>query len=342
MNAGRRRWGAVAVGVVLAAGVAAQTVGLLSPRDLGRWQVPPGHYSGITPIGNGLYAVVSDKEVRDGFFVFRIVQDSLTGQVRDVRNEGFRGTPSGREGGRDAEGVAFTPEDSLVWISGEADQRIVACRLNGTKADKELDVPVSLGKDSIYPNYGFEALAYDEAAGRFWTMTENVLPADGRPVGPGVEERAPLRLQGFDRDGRPSEEYAYVLDAPRSRAKGRQYAFGAVALCPAGDGRLWVMEREADVPKRRLKSRVHIRIYEVWPHEGAGERPLAKRPVAAFSTRMRLIRPRWANYEGLCEGRRLSDGRRTWLLVSDSQGGYGNRFCHLRDWIRVLVQAKEE
>lgn len=167
MNAGRRRWGAVAVGVVLAAGVAAQTVGLSSPRDLGRWQVPPGHYSGITPIGNGLYAVVSDKEVRDGFFVFRIVQDSLTGQVRDVRNEGFRGTPSGREGGRDAEGVAFTPEDSLVWISGEADQRIVACRLNGTKADKELDVPVSLGKDSIYPNYGFEALAYDEAAGRF-------------------------------------------------------------------------------------------------------------------------------------------------------------------------------
>ena len=75
----------------LSAGYAvAQQVELLKPKDLGQWNIPPGNYSGITPIGDGHYAVVSDKETRDGFFVFRIVQDERTGQVTEVVNEGFR------------------------------------------------------------------------------------------------------------------------------------------------------------------------------------------------------------------------------------------------------------
>ncbi|MCD8318082.1 MAG: esterase-like activity of phytase family protein, partial [Paraprevotella sp.] len=74
---------------------------------------------------------------------------------------------------------------------------------------------------------------------------------------------------------------------------------------------------------------------EVLPHYA-----LKKRLVAAFSTRMSLWRPRLANYEGLCEGATLADGRRTWLLVSDSQGNYGTKWCHLRDWICVLVPPK--
>ena len=105
----------------LSAGYAeAQQVELLKPKDLGRWNIPPGNYSGITPIGDGRYAVVSDKEAQDGFFVFRIRQDERTGQVTEVVNEGFRGTDSALKSGRDAEGVAFVPEDSLVWVSGEA------------------------------------------------------------------------------------------------------------------------------------------------------------------------------------------------------------------------------
>lgn len=341
MNRCLVRWGMAAACAGWAAGLMAQAAVALAPRDLARWQVAPGNYSGITPLGRGRYAVVSDKDVRDGFFVFRVVQDSLTGQVTEVVDEGFRGVASDLAGGRDAEGVAFTPEDSLVWISGEADQRIVACRMNGTKAGRELDVPASLGVAAIHPNYGFEALGYDRVAGLFWTMTENVLKADGLPMGPGVQGQAALRLQSFGRDGQPRATYSYKLDRPQVEARGRQYAFGAVALWPVGDGRLWVMEREANVPKRRLKSRVYIKVYEIRPVEGQAGAALEKRRVAAFSTRMRLFRPKWANYEGLCEGRRLADGRRTWLLVSDSQGGYGNRFCHLRDWIRVLVQEKE-
>ena len=62
---------------------------------------------------------------------------------------------------------------------------------------------------------------------------------------------------------------------------------------------------------------------------------LKKKPVAAFSTRMRLFRPKLANYEGLCEGMTLPDGRRSWVLVGVWQGGYGARWCQLVDWCRV-------
>ena len=143
----------------LSAGYAeAQQVELLKPKELGRWNIPPGNYSGITPIGDGCYAVVSDKEAQDGFFVFRIRQDERTGQVTEVVNEGFRGTDSALKSGRDEEGVAFVPEDSLVWISGEADQRIVAYRMDGAPVHRELAVPPALGRSAITPNYGFEAL----------------------------------------------------------------------------------------------------------------------------------------------------------------------------------------
>ena len=78
------------------------------------------------------------------------------------------------------------PEDSLVWVSGEADQRIVAYRTDGAPAHRELAVPSFLGRSAITPNYGFEALGYDRASGLFWTVTENALKTDGRVAEPGA------------------------------------------------------------------------------------------------------------------------------------------------------------
>ena len=341
--------GLAALGAGHAAG---QSFRLLKPKDLGRWGIPSGNYSGITPLGNGRYAVVDDKAERDGFRVLRIVQDERTGQVIEVADEGFRGTASSSRGGRDAEGVAFTPEDSLVWVSGETDQRVVAYRLDGAPAQVELAIPSHLGRNAIHPNYGFEALGYAREDSLFWTVTENALKADGRLAAPGSGPGVCLRLQSFGRDGLPRAGYAYPLDAPAAETRGRQYAFGVVALWPQEDGRLWVLEREINVPARPLKARTAMKVYEVVPGKGMAlpenataqtlqTLALPKKLVAAFSTRMRLFRPKLGNYEGMCEGWRLPDGRRTWLFVSDSQGGYGNRLCHLRDWIRVLVSPED-
>lgn len=335
--------------LLTAGGAAGQDVRLLAPRSLGKWGIRAGNYSGITSLGGGLYAVVDDKYPYEGFFVFRITQDSVTGQVVRVTDEGFRGGNLRLEKDLDAEGIAYRAEDSTVWVSRESDQRIPAYGIDGRPDGRELAVPDGMKPPAIVPNYGFEALAYDAGRGMFWTMTENVLKADGAPLSPGARDAVCLRLQSFGADGKPGAQYAYRPDLPHAKTKGRAYAFGAVALWVQADGSLWVMEREIDVARRILKSKTHIHIYKVCPEAGDAltaddltpermrGKALEKQLVASFMTRMRLFRPKFANYEGLCEGARLADGRRTMLLVADSQNGYGNRLCHLRDLIRVLV-----
>ena len=322
-------------------------VELLSPRSLSRWDIPSGDYSGITPVSDNRYAVVSDKSAIDGFYTFRIKQDRRSGQVVEVSDWAAFGDSLHGRSGRDQEGIAFFPSDSTLWISGEADQRIPAYRLDGSHTGQELSVPEICGKEKIYPNYGFEALTYDNTRNLFWTVTENVLKADGRVAAPGSVGPSPLRLLALSPSGAPVAQYTYWLDEPETRQKGRQYAFGVVALCALDDGRLLVLEREFDVPKRYLKSTVHEKLYMVRPDEAdtqssapklnGTEGLLRKELVTEWTTRMRLIRPRLANYEGMCRGIVRDDGRQTLLLVSDSQGGYGKKFCHLRDWIRVIV-----
>lgn len=319
-----------------AASLTAQEARLLPPRDLGRWDVPPGNYSGITPLGDGRYAVVDDKMRGEGFFVWHIRQNPETGQVEQVTSEGFRGSATANS--PDAEGVAFRSADTTIWVSREADQRIVAYRMNGQPAGMELAVPPTLQREAIRPNYGFEALAYDSGRRHFWTLTENALPADGGPAEPGDERTAVLRLQAFCDDGKPGMQCLYPLDRPRTRKRGRQYAFGVTGVWVQADGSLLLLEREVDATQRPLHSRTYIHIYKINPQT---EDTLYKSPLVDFRTRLRLRRhPRFGNYEGLCEGTPLADGRRTLLLVSDSQGGYGNRLCHLQDLIRVVVLPK--
>lgn len=334
---------------VFAVETAGQDIQILPARSMGKWGVVPGNYSGIAPLGSGLYAVADDKYPYEGFHVFRIAQDSVTGQVTGVVPEGFRGGGRRLAGGWDAEGIAFRATDSTVWISRESDQRIPAYAVDGQPDGRELAVPEGMTAKTIVPNYGFEALCYDAGRDAFWTLVENVLKADGETLSAGSREAACLRLQCFGADGKAGAQYAYRPELPVTMKKGRAYAFGAVALWAWPDGNLWVMEREIDVARRILKSKTYIHIYEICPTDAdslsvaerspgkMGEKALEKRLVASFSTRMRLFRPKFANYEGMCEGISLRDGRRTLLLVSDSQNGYGNKLCHLRDRVRVLV-----
>ena len=75
--------------------------------------VPSGNYSGITWLGDDRYAVVSDKSA-DGFFVFHIDIDTVSGRIRSVENEGFH--PSGHPS-RDQEGIAWNPYSRTLFIS---------------------------------------------------------------------------------------------------------------------------------------------------------------------------------------------------------------------------------
>lgn len=293
----------------------------LSARNyrLSRWHIPKADYSGITPLGGNRYAVVSDEEQRIGFYVWEIIQDSITGKILDIRNEGFRGMDWSTN--RDAEGIAFCAHRHSVFVSGEADQRIVEHRLDGTLTGAELRVPSFAAVQNIQSNRGFEALGYDSHSRLFWTVTESPLLADA-PL--------QLRLMSFGVDLELAEQYAYTLDAPQARSKGKDYYHGVVAITPVADGRLLLLEREARIASRYNGSRCWCKVFLYDPV--TGEKTL----VDSWSTRFHLFNTRFSNYEGMCLGPLLADGTQTLFLLCDSQSGYGRGPWRLRDRLKVI------
>lgn len=287
-----------------------------------RWHIAPANYSGIAPLGEkGLYAVVSDQEQEAGFYMWQIDMDSLSGRLTAIRNLGWRGTAFPID--RDAEGVAWCGPRGTVFVSGEADQRILEHHPDGTLTGHELQVPTHLGAAHIRPNRGFEALTFDAQTELFWTVTESPLPGDPPQQ---------LRLQSFGPDLRPHQEWPYHLSDSTLHATGsRDYYHGVVALAPAGDGRLLVLEREARIARRYSGSRCRCKLFLFTPSSGN------KRLLYECLTRFTPFNTRFANFEALCLGPTLADGRRTLILLSDSQAGYGKALWHLQDRLRVLV-----
>ncbi len=301
---------------------------LLPQQKMKKWDVPAGNYSGITPIGGNRYAVVSDKQEEDGFYEFEIVQNPETGKVERAEMVCFHaaGSPA-----RDAEGITFFPDSSTVFISAEDDQKILEYGLDGVPTGRSLAVPDAFSLDSIYGNYGFEALGFSGETGLFWTCTENSLRSDG--VLPTADNPVParLRLQSFGKDLLPAGEYPYLADRPRPGRRHKKIVAGVPEILPLGDGRLLVLEREVLVTSNNIGNRVDSRIYLFSPGDSV------KTLQAAWSTRLNLTRRSIANYEGMCMGARLEDGRRTVLVVSDAQNGAGNALFRLKDYIRVGV-----
>lgn len=267
--------------------------------------LPPGNYSGITPLGNDRYAVVSDKAQEDGFYVFHVLIDTIRGHITKVENEGFRtsGLPN-----RDMEGICFRPSTNTVFISGEKDNEVFEYTLEGQRTGRRLEMPRIYQQASR--NYGLESLTYDAQRHLFYTTTEHPLEGDSL-----------LRIQTFGDDLMPQRQYLYRPDSPISS----KHFYGVSELCALEDGRLFVLERQIVVPRFKLGASTTIRIYEVIPEE---ELFLEKRLVIEFRTHLNLFSRRFANYEGFCQ---VSPG--LFLLIADSQDRYKG---FLRDWFLLL------
>lgn len=276
--------------------------------------MPAGNYSGITPIGGDRYAVVSDKTA-DGFYVFHISIDSVSGRIVSVGNEGFR--PSGHDS-RDQEGIAWCPRTRTLFISGEADNQILEYDADGRRTGRRLQVPATFSQ--LSGNYGLESLCYDTVSHRFYTVSER--PARGDSL---------LRLTAFDDSGRVVAQYAYALDGVKPKRRGT-LVNGVSELCALGDGRLLVLERTLRVTPLKIGSYAETRLYVVSPTADA--QPLAKSLLCSFRTRINIFRRNFANYEGLCVARRGADGTLVLLLIADSQNRYRGL---LRDWLRTIV-----
>ena len=263
--------------------------------------LPPGNYSGITALGDNRYAIVSDKSEEDGFFVLKIVIDSIKGRITSFENEGFRssGLPN-----RDMEGICYRPSTNTVFISGEKDNEVYEYTLDGQRTGQRLEMPEGL-KNADH-NIGLESLTYDTLRHVFFTTSERPLKGDTL-----------LRIQSFSDDLKPQRTYFYRQDDPISE----KHYHGVSELCALNDGRLLVLERQIRVPRLKIGASTTIRIYEVFPSDDPF---LEKKLLTEFRTRINLTSRKFANYEGLCQV-----APDLLLLVADSQ----NRFKgFLRDW----------
>lgn len=139
------------------------------------------------------------------------------------------------------------------------------------------------------------------------------------------------------------------MDLGRQDDFGETYVYGVPELLAMPDGRLLVLEREANITKGGLSSQCRCKLYEVNPNQGFQidssislpqldpNKFLVKKLLADWKTVVQPVRLNFANYEAMCLGRTLNDGRRTLLLLSDSQGGYRKGPFHLKDYIKVII-----
>lgn len=298
--------------------------------------IPPGGYSGIAWLGGDRYAVVSDNG-RDGFFLFRIAVDSV-GAVASAACTGFVGSDTPNH---DNEGIAWFAPDSTLLVCSERDTQVREFALDGIPTGRCLRLPeVFKGTSAAY---SLEALTYNHATHRGWTTCESTLEGDGVRANPDNGARNRLRIQAFDDSLRAGAQYLYEMDEPMAQVMPERYAFGVSAMAALDDGRLLVLEREFAVPESKIGAFVSCRLYVVCPdmeksflptESLSGQVPMKKTLVTEWMTAIGLLDVSIANYEGMCVGPSLSDGRRVIVLIADSQNQYAGV---LADWIKTIV-----
>lgn len=291
--------------------------------------VPAGNYSGITWLGDERYAIVNDKSATAGFYLMTIRTDSITGDIIEVRADSFMtcGLPN-----RDEEGICYVPQTNTVFVSGEGDGQILEYSMDGQLTGRKLTIPDVFA--TAYGNSGFEALTYNANTHRFWTTSENTLEADGEK--PSIKKKIPnmLRLQSFGNDLQPAELYWYKTDSTAVKRKKGSSTLGVSGMVALDNGNVIILEREIRRTSKRIGLFVHVKLYLVNPSQQQPGELLQKQLLTEFRTRINVTRRSFANYEGICAGPKLEDGRLVLLLVADSQNQYKG---WLKDWFKTIV-----
>ena len=290
--------------------------------------VSAGNYSGITWMGGSQYAVANDKSPTTGFYKMSIITDSITGELLSVRLDTFLtcGQPT-----RDEEGICYMPQNQTIFVSGERDQEILEFNLQGQLTGRKLNIPEVF--KTAYSNRGFEALTYQQKTHRFWTTSESTLQADGDKPTIDKKIKNRLRFQSFGDDLQPKEQYWYVTDSAIVKKRKGTSIIGVGGLAALEDGRIVVLEREMYFPKKQIGSYCLVKLYIVDPGKHQPGEQLNKTLLTTFRTRFNLTRRNFANYEGICVGPKLSDGRQLLILICDSQNQYKGV---MKDWFKTV------
>ena len=226
----------------------------------------------------------------------------------------------------DPEGIAPVPGGFLV--STEAIPRrgvpaVIAEHGPDGRRRRELALPAHFlpgpGK-GVRENLGFEGLAVTRDGRYLFAAVENALEQDGPVADAGVA--SPARLLRFDlaAGGSPAE-FVYVVDpvAPEPKEAGAFRVNGLSDLLPLGEERLLVLERQF-VEGIGNAARIH-EVSLAGATDVSGRSSLAGTsytPVKkALLVDFGAIGVPLENFEGMCFGPLLPDGRESLVVVSD-------------------------
>lgn len=308
--------------------------------DLEKLNVPTGNYSGITPIGNGEYAVVDDKAYGAGFVILELNINAETGRITGAKRRVPDGTdmsyyPNGdfnwnelEAAGivvNEGEGIVYYKKKNSVFIAceeGHQGPRIIEYDLKGKATERGMKFPEDYlfftdekGNKQHNWNDGLfdlESLAYSEKTGLFWTTTERSLISD-RKEG---DKSALCRLISFNEDLSFKDQYFYRTDEyDKGGTPNPNHIWGISEICALDDGRLIVMERNFEYPE------CYISLYVVNPSKAKSGDLLDKKLVYSnkgTSEATARIGKYLYNYEGMCLGPKLNNGTQTLLLIADS------------------------
>ena len=277
--------------------------------------VPAGNYSGIVRLGGNRYALVSDKNEQGGYFIFNIDIDDK-GNITSVKNRGFRQLESKN---LDEEAIAYDKENHNIYIGKEKTSEIVRYNiLDGTINGSTV---VTDFRDYGYSNRTIESLTYDKRRMSVFTINEGPLKGDNGLM---------LRLMEYTPNLNLKRQYTYILDMSLddSPTNDDSHAFGVAELLSLGDGTLLVLEREFKVAGMKIGSWVMNKIFRITP--GHPEKTF----VTGWRTVLGASDSGLANYEGMCLGPTLPDGRQVIILCADSQDRH---MGVLRDWFRTVI-----
>ena len=264
----------------------------------------PEQLSGISRISDDRYLCVED--------VGGMLYEATVAFTNGGKAVSFSATRSLKlEGRRDLEGCAYDPLTGWAWAVDEDDASVRAFDLGTGKQVALAPVPEVFRK-AIY-NSSLESLTISSDGLKMYTANEDTLVCDGKPAN--REQGGLVRIQEFTRpDGKSpwtaSRQFRYRTD-PVGGDPYKGIAISGVAdLCSVGNGELIVLEREMS-QKNPFFPTFRGRLYSV-STEGGGEELVKRRLWDANTV--------FANYEGVCLGPTLTDGRMTLLLISD--GGH--------------------
>ncbi len=337
-----------AVVALLAVGLAFNAeanVTLTAGTEKNRSTYPRG-LSGLTYLGGDKYYSVADNGVEIGLYpcTIALAADGLSvSSFSTVATNAAVKLP----GTSDLEACAYDPATGNIWVADEAGATIKEYTTNGV-AVQTLSYPAILKNKRHDSNRGFESLTISGDGLTMWTCTEEALTIDGDISAQGSGTL--VRLVKFSRTTvkEPFElaaMYPYLTDgwhnpygleasgAAHGSGSGRR---GVAALTALPDGSLLVLERECSSDTAgnglmaKLGAEFYYSIYRVSDFESATDvkgsgydvglasvpaiRVDKTRVIADFTCPMQ-------NYEGMCLGPRLSNGKATILMVTDSGDG---------------------